>query len=257
MIANDKRPKLRTIEKYSPKYHLNAFEKTFAIKLGKSVISLLATRKTPRLEGSDWEEIFANCIGAKWVPSNVGLDDVVLEQMAWGAKTVKNQNPFQVASIRLISGRNSLSYSYGDADPFKMDLADLGTKILGIWNERIGSVRAKYAHLRTVVLIKGPDLTTLSVYEEETVMFSPEKYYWQWNEKKNLEGYENDTRIHRFTWQPHGSQFTIVSDVPANKLCIRLRKPPSIPEEKVLNAIKFDESWVEIVSTYKANGKTP
>lgn len=248
MTTDASRPRLRTVEKYSPLYRLNEFPQGFPLELGKSVISLLATRKSPRLEGSDWEEIFAKCINAKWEPSNVGLDDVVMEQMAWGAKTVKNPNPFQVSTIRLISGRNSLAYSYGDSDPFKMNLPDLGAKILQIWNDRIEAVRAKFAHVRTVVLIKGPDLTTLSVYEEDSVLFMPDRYFWQWNEQKNLEGYEIDTRIHRFTWQPHGSQFTIVSDVPKNRLCLRLKKPPIIPETDVLKAIKFDESWVEVVS---------
>ena len=29
-----------------------------------------------------------SCVGAEWKPSNVGLDDVVLDNCCWGAKTV-------------------------------------------------------------------------------------------------------------------------------------------------------------------------
>jgi hypothetical protein len=73
-------PKLRTVEKYQPPYPLNKFPEHFAVNLGREVIYLLASRgKDARLEGQDWEEIFARLIGAEWKPSNVGLDDIVLE----------------------------------------------------------------------------------------------------------------------------------------------------------------------------------
>lgn len=108
------RPKLRNVEKYTPPYPLNEFPSNFAYDLGKEIVYLLASRGNPRLEGSDWEEIFARLVGAAWKPSNVGLDDVILQQTAWGAKTVKNRRPSTVSKIRLISGRNSPIYSFGD-----------------------------------------------------------------------------------------------------------------------------------------------
>lgn len=81
-------PRLRTVEKYKPPYPLNKFPKDFAVNLGRELVYLLASRGTARLEGQDWEEIFARLVGAQWKPSNVGLDDIVLQQTAWGAKTV-------------------------------------------------------------------------------------------------------------------------------------------------------------------------
>ena len=96
-------PRLRTVEKYHPPYLLNKFPAHFAVNLGREVVYLLASRsKDARLEGQDWEEIFARLIGAAWKPSNVGLDDIVLEQTAWGAKTVKHAKPSTVSKIRLI-----------------------------------------------------------------------------------------------------------------------------------------------------------
>ncbi len=77
-----KTPKLRTVEKYKPPYPLNAFPKSFPVKLASEIVYLLSSRDNTRLEGSDWEEIFARIIGAEWKPSNVGLDDIVLEQTA-------------------------------------------------------------------------------------------------------------------------------------------------------------------------------
>jgi len=243
-----KRPKLRTVEKYTPLYPVNCFPKSFALSLGKEIVYLLSTRGTPRLEGSDWEEIFARIIGAEWKPSNVGLDDIVFEQIAWGAKTVKNPHPFTVSKVRLISGRNSPVYSYGDRSVSEVNPVKLGEKILAIWNERVSSIRKLYKHLRTVVLIKSSNLLKLSVFEFETVLYNIEEYWWQWNDRNNLEGYNKDTNQHKFTWQPHGSQFTIIEDLPNKRLSIKIKQPPIIDKLDVLKSISFDESWIEIIS---------
>ncbi len=242
----ERRPKLRTVEKYEAPYPLNKFPVDFPLLLGKEIIFYLATRRTPRIEGSDWEEIFARIIDAKWKPSNVGLDDVVLQQTAWGAKTVKNPRPLDVKKVRLISGRNSPVYSYGDQKVTERDPDELGEKILEIWNERVSGVKKQFKHLRTVVLIKGENLREVSVFEFDTVRYETNKYWWQWNDRKNLEGYIKDEHV--FTWQPHGSQFTIIEDVPEKRLAIRVKKPPIVDSAKVLEGIKFDESWVEVLS---------
>lgn len=240
-------PKIRTVEKYKPPYPLNKFPAGFALNLGKEIIYHLASRETPRLEGSDWEEIFARLIDAKWAPSNVGLDDIILQQTAWGAKTVKNNKPSTVAKVRLISGRNSVAFSYGQEKVMNVDPNDMGQKVLSIYNERVAGVRKKFQHLRTVVLIKSSDLLEISAFELDTVMYDVTRYWWQWNENDNLEGYEKTSDAHTFTWQPHGSQFTIIENVPTHRLAIRIKKPPRLNRDDVLSALKFDESWVEII----------
>ena len=88
MTDTNKSPRLRTVDKVKPPYQLNQFPADFGQKLGKEIVYLLATKSTPSLEGSEWEQIFASCIGAEWKPSNVGLDDVILGVCAWGAKTM-------------------------------------------------------------------------------------------------------------------------------------------------------------------------
>ena len=240
-------PKLRGVDKYKPDYALGQFPAGFAMELGKELIYLLATRNPPTLEGSDWEQIFARCIGAQWTPSNVGLDDVQLHQMAWSAKTVKNKNPFKVKHIRLISGRNSPDYSFDIENVHTEDPNQLGEMILGIWNARITDVRKKFATTRTVVLIKGDDLSSVSVFEEEAFKYLPEEYEWEWNQRGNLEGYIKGSDVKRFTWQPHGSQFTITTNVPDNRLKLRIKQPPLLDREEVLSQLKFDPSWIEIV----------
>ena len=92
-MPEKKFPRLRTVEKVKPPYPLNKFSSDFGFKLGREVVYLLAAKGKAVLEGPEWEEIFANCVGAKWKPSNVGLDDVVLGSCAWGAKTVKSSRP--------------------------------------------------------------------------------------------------------------------------------------------------------------------
>ncbi len=243
----DKEPKLKGIEKYRPEYPLGQFPAGFALELGKEIVYLLATRYPPTLEGSDWERIFAKCIGAKWTPSNVGLDDVQFRQMAWSAKTVKNKNPFTARHVRLISGRNSPDYSFQVENVHTEDANTLGEMVLGIWNARLVEVRKRFATTRTVVLVKGEDLSELSVFEDETVRFLPEEYEWEWNQRNNLDGYLKGTDVKRFTWQPHGAQFTVISTIPDNRLRLRIRRPPLLNREEVLQQLKFDDSWVEVV----------
>jgi hypothetical protein len=240
-------PRLRNVDKYAPPYTLNEFPKDFPIKLGREIVYLLATRNIARLEGNDWEEVFATIVGAEWKPSNVGLDDVVLEQTAWGAKTVKNRRPSTAKRVRLISGRNSTVFSYGDSVVTQCDPNELGVKILEIWNERVASIRKIYRHLRTVVLVKSDDLQELAIFETDTVLYPTDQYVWQWNDNENLEGLEVATHAHKFTWQPHGAQFTIIEDVPTNRLAIRVKAPPKLDKNEVVTAVKFDPSWVEIL----------
>ena len=247
MSPKKRTPRLRTVDKVRPPYPLNKFPETFGYTLGKEIVYLLATKSIPDLRGSDWEQIFATSINAEWKPSNVGLDDVVLGNCAWSAKSVKNQNPKTVKRVRLISGRNSPAYSFDetnlDADPNK-----LGGLVLDIWNERVSAIREKFKHLRTVVLVKSDDLLTLAVFEFETIRYDPELFFWKWNKNNNLEGYAKEDQKHHFTWQRHGSQFTVIEEVPDDCLLIEARKPPKLEKEAVLKAINFDKTWVTVTT---------
>lgn len=239
-------PRLRTVDKVKPPYRLNQFPPDFGHKLGKEIVYLLATKSTPSLEGPEWEQIFANCIGATWKPSNVGLDDIVLGVCAWGAKTVKATNPHNTKLIRLISGRNSPAYSF---EQMELDRApqEIGADVLRIWNARVESLRDKFSHLRTVVLVKSDDLTRLAVFETETVLYPIDRFTWSRNIRGNLEA-DDKTGTHRFTWQPHGSQFTIIEDVPQECLLIEVKSPEKLDKDSVLKAIKFDKSRVKVVN---------
>lgn len=205
---------------------------------------MLATKEQPSLEGSEWEQIFAKAINGEWKPSPIGLDDIVKGNCAWGAKSVKNARPFTVCAIRLISGRNNPEYSFGY-------IADndngIGQQVLEIWNARVDEIRSRYAHARNVVLIKGLNWVEYSIFELETLRYQPELFEWRRNRQNNLEGYEREAGRHRFTWQRHGSQFTILEDVPSERLKLRIRRPPVSGINQLLDAMGFDSSWVQVV----------
>ena len=245
-------PRLRTVNKAEAPYPLNKFPSDFGYKLGREIVYLLATKGKAVLMGEEWESIFASCIGAEWKPSNVGLDDVVLKNSAWGAKTVKANNPSRQSTVRLISGRNSPVYSFGISEITKCPPEPLGEQVLEIWNARVSGVRAHYENLRTIVLVKSSDLLEVAVFEFETIRYDHELYNFKWNDNGNLEGYDNIDGFHKFTWQPHGSQFTIIEPVPDDCLIIRIAKPEILDKDKFLNNIGFDKSWI---SVSKKNGR--
>jgi len=239
-------PRLRTVNKSKPTFELNEFPKDFPFLFGKELIYLLSTKGKPELEGSEWENIFANCIGADWKPSNVGLDDVVMGNTAWGAKTVESTNPSNQRRVRLISGRNSPVYSFGEKIDTNKDPNPIGSQVLDIWNERVSAIREKFKHLRTVVLIKSNDLSEVVIFEFETIRYDNELYIWGWNSNNNLEGFTKKNNEHCFTWQPHGSQFTIIEDVPGKSLFIQIKQPPILNKEHILESIGFDKSWITV-----------
>lgn len=241
-----KKPRLRTVDKSFPPFSLNDFPGDFPFILGKELVYLLASKGRPILEGPEWEAIFAKCIGAEWKPSNVGLDDVFLGNTAWGAKTVKAANPATQKKVRLISGRNSPVYSYGDIIDTSADPDAVGKSVLEIWNERVSAVREKFQNLRTVVLVKSNDLTEVVVFEFDTIRYDPELFVWEWNKNENLRGIEKSTTEHRFTWQPHGSQFTIIENIPESSLLIKIKEPEPLNKEDILKALGFDKSWINV-----------
>jgi hypothetical protein len=245
-MENDKAPKLRTVNKSVSAFPLNEFPKEFPFLLGKELIYLLASKGKPELEGSEWENIFANCIGADWKPSNVGLDDVVMGNTAWGAKSVKEKYPSKKKRVRLISGRNSPNYSFGERSDQEADAHLIGKLVLEIWNERVSSIREKYKHLRTIVLIKSNDLTEVVVFEFDTIRYDHELFNWEWNKNNNLIGKNIRTGKLCFTWQPHGAQFTIIEDVPEKGLVIKIKQPKTLDKDQILKALGFDKSWVTV-----------
>ena len=241
-------PRLRTVNRVTPPpFDMNKFPAKFLEKLGAEIAYMMATKDTMSLEGSEWEQIFANCIGANWVPSNVGLDDVQLDSCCWSAKTVyaNSKDLATQKRVRLISGRNSPVYSFGDGEITpEADPNHVGKLVLDIWNDRISAIREQFKYTRTVVLVKSKTFSDYLLFELPALRYDPELYVFSWNTRGNLEGYTKKDHIHTFTWQPHGSQFTIIEDVPPERLHFQVRQPKKLDKEAVLNNIGYGKDWV-------------
>lgn len=244
-------PRLRTVNRVTPPpFELNKFPAHFLEKLGAEIAYMQATKETMSLEGSEWEQIFAYCIGAKWVPSNVGLDDVQLDSTCWSAKTVYgSSNLGKQKQVRLISGRNSPVYSFGEGEITPAaDPDHVGKLVLEIWNERISAIREQFKYTRTVVLVKSQDFSDFLIFETNAIRYDPELYYFKWNKRGNLEGYTRKDHRHAFTWQPHGSQFTIIEEIPKDRMHIQIKKPDKLDKEDVLRSIGYNKDWVNILN---------
>ena len=199
------------------------------------------------ISGDDWGNVFAEAIGGNHLQSPIGIADVTYNKMAWSMKTVKNKNPHRTtATLRLISGRCSPDYSYGINDPHK-DVEATGRSVLNIWNERVNIAQDYYNPLRTLVLVRSEDLLTYTLFEEENHRYVASAYRWEENKKGNLLGIDIETGKTIFTWQPHGSQFTIHTKIPRNAIKFRIKQPPQLDIDQTLKQIRFDDNWVEIL----------
>lgn len=243
-------PRLRTVNKAVPPFQLNKFPAKFIERFGAEIAYMEATKETMALEGNEWEQVFANCVGADWKPSNVGLDDVVLDNCCWGAKTVyaSSKDLATQQTVRLICGRNSPIYSYGEDEvTTNADPDHIGKLVLDIWNERVSGVRQIFKFVRTVVLVKSKDFSDFLIFETDTLRYDPELYYFKWNKRGNLEGYRKSDHVHKFTWQPHGSQFTILEEIPKERLHLQVKKPEKVDRSVILKSIGYSKDWVRII----------
>ncbi len=242
-----KHPKLRDGKRLQTNepYPINQLPDELLVRIGGYMVHLLYVGRKD-ISGTDWGDAFADSVGGRHLDSPVGIADVVFGKMAWSMKTVKNSNPLSAKTVRLISGRCSPDYSYGITDPHA-DIQRTGTAVLGIWNERVNIAQDYYTPLRTSVLIRSNDLLTYCIYEEECHRYATNEFKWEVNPNGNLIGKSLETGETCFTWQPHGSQFTIHSKVPAGAVKFTIKQPPMLSKEDVLKTINFDSGWVDII----------
>lgn len=240
-----KHPRLRDSKRLETRelYPLGIIPKDIIVAIGGGIVYEKYTGRED-LSGDDWGDIFADAIGGDHLSSPVGIADVVKDKMAWSMKTVKNNNPFTCSVLRLISGRCSPDYSYGITDPHE-DIQKTGEAVLEIWNERINIAYDHYNPVRVSVLARNPELTEFCLYEEYIERYNTSEFIWKENKNGNLIGVNKKSGETFFTWQPHGSQFTIHSHVPENSIKFKLKKPSKVPKEKILDEINYNESWIE------------
>lgn len=242
-----KHPKLRDGRKLvtSEVYPINEIPDEVIFKVAGYFAYLLYVGRKD-ISGNDWGDAFAKAIGGIHLDSPVGIADVVKGKMAWSMKTVKTKDPLTAKKVRLISGRCSPDYSYGITDPH-VDIEKTGRAVLGIWNERINIALDNYNPVRTLVLVRSEDCLNFCLFEEDIHRYPTNDYVWSVNSNGNLIGKSIATDKTAFTWQPHGSQFTIHEDIPYNSVRFTLKKPPVISQEAVLSTIGFTDDWVKII----------
>ena len=240
-------PKLRDIRKLycATPYELSHIPDDVIRNIGRHLIYLLHTGRTD-VSGDDWGDIFAKVLNGTHFASPVGIADVAVGKSAWSLKTVKSSNAFGTKSVRLISGRCSPDYSFGISNPHE-DIQRTGQAVLAVWNARIDIAYESYNPVRVNVLIRSDDMTKFRIFEEHIERYRTTDYEWKENRNGNLEGYHKVRGTKCFTWQPHGAQFTIHTDVPDDARKFRIRKPPVAPIDEVLKMLKYDESWVDLL----------
>ena len=225
---------------------LGQFPRIVITEIGKQLVHRLAIGHSD-IMGDDFGGIFAKAIGGNHLGSPLGIADVLLDGNAWSVKTIKDNRPFNKTVVRLISGRNSPDYSLG-VENAHADIQATGKAVLAIWNARVNESLGEHDDLRIAVLIRNLETKEFVLFEEDATRFATDDYLWKINGRDNLEGYEKSTGEHKFTWQFHGSQFTIKRHVPGSAVKFIINhNVPLVEPEHVLRLTKFSDDWIEIV----------
>ena len=239
--------RLRGNPPYGPEqpYRLNEFPEEVIQSLCSRIVYWAAVGHAD-IDGDAFSRMYAETIDAQALARPVGVADVVWRKCAWSIKTIKDTAPHDRQATRLISGRCSPDYSAGISDPRK-DVQATGQAVLDIYNERIHQARAEHDIIRLLVLIRNMSSFEFALFERDLSPVPVNNYRWRINRRDNFEGYEGDR--HCFTWQPHGSQLTVIESVPASACRFRIRqRPDALEMQRVLSMVRFSLEWVEILS---------
>lgn len=235
-----------TARRRSGPYPLGEIPHSIVTEIGKQIVHRLAVGQVD-ITGDDFGVIFAKAITGEHGGKPLGVADVSWENCAWSVKTVKDKSPFTATRIRTISGRNSPIYSSGITD-FNADIQATGRAVLEVWNARVNESLNEYDDLRIIVMVRNMDVLEFMLLEYEAHRFIPSNYHWEKNAAGNFIATDSTTGTHCFTWQPHGSQFTVIHHVPSTVHCFRITHRPGVIEARhVLNLIQYDDSWIQAV----------
>lgn len=243
-----KKPKLRDggSGKYGGPWAIGSIPESVLLAISRQLVHRLVVGYTD-ITGDNFGTIFAKAVNGDHRQSPVGIIDVVWNGCAWSVKTVQAKDPLEMMGrrVRLISGRNSPDYSLGISDP-RADPEATGKAVLSIWNERVNLARSESDDIRVAVLCRNMQTQKYLLFEEPCVPFPADEYRWKINKKGNLEGRRKTDDVHCFTWQPHGSQFTIFRTVPgsAGRFGIE-RAVPAIETDQILNLVQYSDQWVK------------
>lgn len=237
---------VRTRSQYSKHepHPLNEFPASLIEGLAKRFVHLRAVGLSD-MSGDQFSRIFSDAISGQEYGKPLGVADVAWNGCCWSVKTVKHKRPHTAPHCRLISGRNSPDYSAGISDP-RADLERTGRAVLEVYNSRINEAREQHDDVRLVVLIRNMQSQEFTLFERPLVPVVVNNYTWGLTERNNLIGVEEGEIA--FTWQPHGSQFTVHEPIPRSATRFYIRKqPPTLTLEQVIRLAKFKPDWVQFV----------
>ena len=209
------------------------------------------------ITGDDFGDYLAHGARGMRRSSPLGVVDVVRNGCGWTARTVKANRPHDAGTVRLISGRNSPDHSPGISDPRK-DVSATGRAVLSIWNQRVNESLDEHDELRLMVLVRHMEAQRFLLFEDEISRFPADNYRWQVNDRGTLQGVETATGRHCFTWQPHGSQFTVIRQPHGSQFTVIRQVPgaavrftinravPQVSPEHVMRLVRYNSDWIEI-----------
>ena len=231
------------IESHQP-YPIGEFTREIVQSICERIVFLKATGKLD-LSGEEFSSMFAAASGGQYLGKPIGIADVVRGRCCWSVKTVKQKQPHSVQSVRIISGRNSPIYSSGISDPLS-DVRLTGQSVLDIYNNRVHKAKRDYEDIRLVVFVRNMVAQEFTLFERPIYPLVVNRYRWEVNSRGNLIGFDDDTQV--FTWQPHGSQFTIHEPIPHGAIRFRIAHEPEVIQmNKVLLDVGFKPDWVEFL----------
>ena len=226
-------------------YQLGQIPDEILRQIGRQIVHRIAIGSTD-ISGDDFGTIFATAIKGEHRASPLGIADVIVNGCAWSVKTVKSSNPYTQKVVRLISGRNSPDYSVGIENP-RENPDETARAVVSVWNARVNEALSEFDDLRIVVLIRNVASRQFSIFEEEAHRYNPSDFQWAFNKRGNLEGRHGLTGEHQFTWQPHGSQFTVRRAVPVSSRRFSINQNiPVVDTDSILAAVGFNPSWITI-----------
>jgi len=244
MSLDDPRLRGRASRRSGP-YPLGQIPDRLLFDIARQLVHRLAIGHSD-ITGDDFGTIFANAVGGEHRGRPLGVADVVMNGCAWSVKTVLGTRPYEMPIVRLISGRNSPDYSLGIANPHA-NPENTGRAVLSVWNARVNEALDQHDDLRIVVMIRNMITRQYRIFEEEGQRFTPNDFRWEFNQRGNLEGYNRVSGEHQFTWQPHGSQFTVFRHVPASARSFSINpNVPMVSPDAILAEIGFDPHWITI-----------
>lgn len=246
-MPDNEQPRLRgNARRRNGPYNLGEIPDSVVIGIARGLAHRMAVGQAD-ITGDDFARIFAKAISGQHRDSPLGIADVEFENCAWTIKTVKGENPLSQNSLRAISGRNSPLYSHGIENP-KTDIQATGRAVLEIWNSRVDESASQFEELRIFAMIRNMSARHFCLMEFEAVRYVASEYKWALNKRGNLEGFHKSTQEHAFTWQPHGSQFTVMHHVPASAYRFKItQQPVTLEEHQVIHLSRFQDSWVQKV----------